>query len=168
MAGAVLLTGIDVRLSTRALFGDLLALAGGALAAAYVTVGAEVRATVSTTAYTTICYATASGVLLVVCLVSGQPLGGYPAGTWWALVGLAVGAQLLGHSVFNRVLRTTSPTVVSVAILFEIAGAALLAQLWFGETPPAAAVPAAGLIAAGVVVVVRAGRQPAVVAPVPQ
>lgn len=168
MAGAVLLTGIDVRLSTRALFGDLLALAGGALAAAYVTVGAEVRATVSTTAYTTICYATASGVLLVVCLVSGQPLGGYPAGTWWALVGLAVGAQLLGHSVFNRVLRTTSPTVVSVAILFEIAGAALLAQLWFGETPPAAAVPAAGLIAAGVVVVVRAGREPAEVAPVPQ
>lgn len=166
VAGAVLLTGIDVRISTRALFGDLLALAGGALAAAYVTVGAEVRATVSTTVYTTVCYATAGIVLLAVCLVSGQQLGGYTAGTWWALVGLTLGAQLLGHSVFNRVLRTTSPTVVSVAILFEIVGAAVLAQLWFGETPPLAAVPAAALIAAGVVLVVRSGRDPAVTTPV--
>ncbi|MEX2658338.1 MAG: DMT family transporter [Acidimicrobiales bacterium] len=166
VAGAVLLTGIDVRISSRALFGDLLALAGGALAAAYVTVGAEVRATVSTTVYTTVCYATAGIVLLGVCLVSGQQLGGYTAGTWWALVGLTLGAQLLGHSVFNRVLRTTSPTVVSVAILFEIVGAAVLAQLWFGETPPLAAVPAAALIAAGVVLVVRSGRDPAVATPV--
>lgn len=166
VAGAVLLTGIDVRISSRALFGDLLALAGGALAAAYVTVGAEVRATVSTTVYTTVCYATAGIVLLAVCIVSGQQLGGYPAATWWALVGLTVGAQLLGHSVFNRVLRTTSPTVVSVAILFEIVGAAVLAQLWFGETPPLAAVPAAALIAAGVVLVVRSGRHPAVATPV--
>lgn len=168
VAGAVLLTGIDVQISARALLGDLLALAGGALAAAYVTVGAEVRATVSTTTYTTVCYATASLVLLAVCVVTGQQLAGYPPGTWWALVGLTVGAQLLGHSVFNRVLRTTSPTVVSVAILFEIAGAAVLAALWFGETPPPAAVPAAALIALGVVVVVRAGRAPAVAAPVAQ
>ncbi len=166
MAGAVLLTGIDVQISSRALFGDLLALAGGALAAAYVTVGAEVRASVSTTAYTTVCYSTAAAVLLVICVVSGQELGGYDAGTWWAIIGLTVGAQLLGHSVFNRVLRTTSPTVVSVAILFEIVGAALLAQLWFGETPPLAAVPAAALIAAGVVLVVRSGKDPAITTPV--
>lgn len=166
MAGAVLLTGIDVQISPRALVGDLLALAGGALAAAYVTVGAEVRSSVSTTAYTTICYTTAAVALLVVCVVSGQQLGGYDAGTWWALIGLTAGAQLLGHSVFNRVLRTTSPTVVSVAILFEIVGAALLAQLWFGETPPLAAVPAAALIALGVVLVVRSGRDPAIASPV--
>ena len=166
VAGAVLLTGIDVQLSSRALFGDLLAVTGGALAAAYVTVGAEVRTTVSTTTYTTLCYVTAAVALLVVCLAGGQDLGGYPSGTWWALVGLTVGAQLLGHSVFNRVLGTTSPTVVSVSILFEIVGAAVLAQLWFGETPPLAAVPAAALIALGVVLVVRSGREPALASPV--
>ena len=166
VAGAVLLTGVDVQLSSRALLGDLLAVTGGALAAAYVTVGADVRSTVSTTTYTTLCYATAAAVLLVVCVVGRQALWGYSAGTWWALVGLTVGAQLLGHSVFNRVLGTTSPTVVSVSILFEIVGAAVLAALWFGETPPAAALPAAGLIALGVVLVVRSGRQPAVSAPV--
>lgn len=165
VAGAVALTGIDVQISARALFGDLLALVGGALAAAYVTVGAEVRATVSTTTYTTLCYATASLALLGVCVVGGQQLTGYRPGTWWAIVGLTAGAQLLGHSVFSRVLRTTSATIVSVAILFEIVGAAVIAWLWFGERPPAAAVPAAALLACGVVLVVRSGRAP-VAAPV--
>ena len=166
VTGAAVLSGVDLQISVRALYGDVLALVGGALAAAYVTVGAEVRASVSTTAYTTVCYATAAAVLLAVCLATGQQLTGYPASTWWALAGLTAGAQLLGHSVFNRVLRTTGPTVISVAILFEIAGAAVLAWLWFGETPPAAAAPAAGLIALGVVLVVRAGREPSVVTPV--
>ena len=162
LVGAVLLTGIDITISARALAGDALAMIGGFLAAAYVTVGAEVRRTVSTTAYTAICYATAAVALLVLCLVSGRALVGYPADTWLYLVALTLGAQLLGHSVFNRVLRTTSPTVVSVAILFEIVGATALAWVFFDEHPPAGAFPAAVLIIAGVVLVVRAGREPAV------
>src|SRR5207253_1546477 len=82
VGGAVLLTGVDVALSGRALVGDLLALAGGALAAAYVTVGGEVRQTVSTTLYTTICYSTAAAVLGLLCLGGGQALGGFDGRTW--------------------------------------------------------------------------------------
>lgn len=154
-AGAMLLTGVDLSISSRALFGDLLALVGGMFAAAYVTVGAQVRQTVSTGAYALSCYATAAVALLAVCLVSGQDLWGYDAGTWWAILGLVAGAQLLGHTLVNRVLRAISPTIVSVAILFEILGATLIARVAFGETPPVGAWPAALLIAAGVVVVVR-------------
>ena len=58
-------------------------------------------------------------------------------------------------------LRTTSATVVSVAILFEIVGATLIAWWWFGETPSAGAYPAAVLIGIGVVLVVLSGREPA-------
>ncbi|HVE99383.1 MAG TPA: DMT family transporter [Mycobacteriales bacterium] len=160
--GAVLLSGIDLTISARALFGDVLALVGGVFAAMYVTVGAEVRRTLSTTAYTTICYVVAAVVLLVTCLGSTQPMAGYGASTWWRIVALTVLAQLLGHSVFNRVLKTTSPTVVSIAILFEIVGAAVLAALFIGERPPLVALPAAALIAVGVVVVVRSGSRPEV------
>ena len=124
IGGAFLLSGVDVTVSGRALFGDVLALVGGALAAAYRVVGAEVRRTVSTTAYTAVCYPVAAVVLLAVCLVSGSALGGYPASTWLRLAALALLAQLLGHSVFNLVLKTVSPTIVSVALLFEIVGAA--------------------------------------------
>jgi drug/metabolite transporter (DMT)-like permease len=159
--GALLLTGIDLSISTRALFGDGLALVGGVFAAAYVTVGADVRRTVSTGAYALVCYATAAVLLLAVCVVSGQSLWGYDGGTWWAIVGLVVGAQLLGHTLVNRVLRSISPTIVSVAILFEILGATLIARIAFDETPPAAAWPAALFIAAGVVVVVRSDQDAA-------
>jgi drug/metabolite transporter (DMT)-like permease len=158
MAGAVLLTGVDLSISSRALFGDVLALIGGMLAAAYVTVGAEVRRHVSTVAYALACYATAAALLLALCLVTGQVLSGYPPDTWLAIGGLVLGAQLLGHTLVNYVLRSISPTAVSVAILFEILGATVIAYFALGETPPAAALPAGLLIAAGVVAVVRSDQ----------
>ncbi len=167
MAGTVVLSGVDLSIAPRALFGDVLALLGGALAAAYVTVGAEVRRTVSTTVYATVCYGVAAVALLVVCGLGRQPLAGYDGATWLALVAIVVGPQLLGHTLVNRVLRTTSPMVVSVAILFEIVGAALLAWMAFDEVPPASAVPAGVLIAAGVVLVVRANPTEPTVAGVP-
>lgn len=157
--GVVMLTGVDLSISTRALFGDLLAIAGGMLAAAYVTVGAEVRRTVDTSVYATGCYAVASVALLVVCLLSGRQLVGYETATWVALVALVAGPQLLGHTLVNRVLRTISPTAVSVAILFEVIGATVIAAIAFDETPPVAAIPAGILIFAGIVVVIHAGRR---------
>ena len=158
LAGTIVLTGVDLSVSSRALFGDLLALLGGMLAAAYVTVGGEVRQRVSTVSYALTCYATASVLLLVLCLASSQAMRGYDQDTWLAIVGMVLGAQLLGHTLMNLVLRSISPTAVSVAILFEILGATLIARVAFGETPPAGAWPAALLIGAGVVMVLRSDQ----------
>jgi drug/metabolite transporter (DMT)-like permease len=159
--GTIVLSGVDLSVSGRALFGDALAVLGGMLAAAYVTVGSEARRTLSTTTYTSVCYSVAGVLLLAACLASGKDVVHYDAKTWWIFVAITIGPQLLGHSVVNRVLRTTSATVVSVAILFEVVGASLLAWWWFGETPPAGAYPAAVFIGAGVVLVVLSGREPA-------
>lgn len=156
VVGAALLTGIDLRLDSRALAGNGLALAGGALAAAYMAAGGAVRRSVSTITYTLVCYGVCAAILLVVCLLAGVELGGYDGTTWLQLVALTAGAQLLGHSLFNRVLRTTSATVVSLSILFEVPGAALLALVFLDQVPPLAALPAAGLLVAGVATVVRA------------
>ncbi|HZA77687.1 MAG TPA: DMT family transporter [Acidimicrobiales bacterium] len=171
VAGAVVLSGVDLSVEPRALLGDLLALVGGVLAAAYVTVGADVRRTVSTSVYALVCYGVAAAALLVVCLVGRQSLAGAGAGydrtTWLALVAMVAGPQLLGHTVVNRVLGTTSATLVSVAILFEIVGSALLAWIAFDEVPPASAIPAALLIGLGVVLVVRSGAEEPAVAGAP-
>ena len=158
LAGTVVLTGVDLSISSRALFGDLLAMVGGMFAAAYVTVGAEVRRSVSTLSYALVCYATAAALLLGLCVATGQVLTGFDRDTWLAIGGLVLGAQLLGHTLVNLVLRSISPTAVSVAILFEILGATLIARVAFGETPPAGAWPAGLLIAVGVVAVVRSGQ----------
>lgn len=156
-AGVLVLSGVDVSLGRDALVGDALALAGGFFAAAYVTVGERVRRTVSTTVYTAGCYSLAAVALAVACVIGGQDLVHHPAKAWWCMVAITVGPQLLGHSVLNRVLRTTSAVTVSVALLLEVVGATLLAWWWFGESPSAGVYPAAGLIAIGVVIVVRAG-----------
>lgn len=154
VVGAALLAGVDVQVSGRALAGDLLALAGGALAAAYVTVGSRVRATTSATAYTTICYSTCAALLLAVCLVGRQPLAGYDGTTWVEIIGLTVGAQLLGHSLINVVLRSTSPTVVSLAILFEVPGASLIAALWLHQVPSSSATVGLGVLLVGTAIVI--------------
>jgi drug/metabolite transporter (DMT)-like permease len=166
LVGVLVLTGIDVSLDPSALVGDALALIGAVFAAAYVSVGSRVRQTVSTTSYTLLCYGVCAAALLVACVVGGQQLGGYGADTWLKLLALTVTAQLLGHSVLNRVLKRTSPTIVSLGILFEMPGATLVAAVWLGQVPPWGILPAAGLILAGLVIVVRsAGRVAPVGAP---
>jgi drug/metabolite transporter (DMT)-like permease len=164
--GAVLATGADIGHSTRAVAGDLLALAGGVAAAVYTAFGERARTTISTTTYTTICYGVCAVLLLAVCLGAGVPLGGYPATTWLAIAGLVVGAQLLGHSMFNYALRRVSATTVSVLILLEVPGAALIAWLWLGQAPRPSSRLGLSLLVVGVAVVVlgsavTARRRPA-------
>jgi drug/metabolite transporter (DMT)-like permease len=165
VTGAALVTGVDVTVSARALLGDALATVGGVFAAAYVTIGGEVRRNVSTTTYTTVCYLTASLALLVVCAVGHVSLAGYPANAWVKIAALTVGAQFLGHSLANHVLRTTSATVVSLSILFEVPGASLIALVWLGQHPPVAAIPGLLLLLVGVGTVITGsvrGAAPAV------
>ena len=156
VAGAGFVTGVDVTVSIRALTGDLLAVVGGFFAAAYMVAGGEVRRSVSTTTYTAVCYLTTALVLLTACLVGRQQLAGYSANAWLKLAAVTVGAQFLGHSLFNRVLRTTSPTIVSLSILFEVPGATLIAAIWLHQHPHALAVPGLVLIIAGVAAVIGA------------
>ncbi len=154
LVAVVVLTGVDFSLDADALIGDLLALLGGIFGALYTVAGAEVRRTVSTTSYTALCYSTAALALLVACLVGGVQLGGYSSTTWLQLLALTAGAQLLGHSIFNLVLRTTSATVVSLVLLLEVPGAALIAAAALGQTPPVEALPAALLLLTGLGIVI--------------
>jgi drug/metabolite transporter (DMT)-like permease len=157
--GAVLATGADFGVSHRAVLGDVLALVGAMMAAAYTALGEKARVTLSTTTYTTICYGVCAVLLLVVCLVSGQRLGGYPGSTWLAVLGLVAGAQLLGHTMFNYALRKVSATTISVLILLEVPGAALIAWLWLHQVPTAASLPGLALLLVGVAIVVLGGAQ---------
>lgn len=155
LAGVIFLTGIDVQLDTRHLIGDLLALVGGMLAAAYVSVGEEVRKTVSTATMTFVLYAVAAITVLPLLFIFGQELVGFSLDAWLMIVGITLGAQLLGHTLMNKVLANSSATFVSLAILLEMPGAALIAAVWLGQAPPVAIYPAAAMILTGIVIVIR-------------
>lgn len=155
-AGAVVVGGIDLSISARALAGDALALVGSVAVAAYAVIGGRVRQRLRTSTYTAGCYGTAAVALLVAAWVADQPLTGYDAGEWAKLVLLTATAQLLGHSVFNHLLATVSPTVVSLALLLEIPGAALIAAAWLGQVPGPGAFAGLALVLAGMAAVVTA------------
>ena len=155
LSGVLVLTGIDIRIDTRHLIGDALALAGAILAAAYVSVGAEVRKSVPTATMTFPLYGIAALTILPLMFVFQQDLIGFGLDAWLMILAITLGAQLLGHTLMNKVLANSSATFVSLAILFEMPGAALAAAIWLGQTPPIAIYPAAALIIAGVVLVIR-------------
>jgi drug/metabolite transporter (DMT)-like permease len=158
VAGTAWATGVDIGVSGRAVLADGLALAGGVFAAIYMALGEQARVRLNTTTYTWICYGTCGMLLLVVCLIGRIPLGGYSGRTWAAILAIVVGAQLLGHSMFNYALHHTSATTVSVLGLLEVPGASLLAWVWLGQTPHLDTLPGLALLIAGVAVVILGGR----------
>jgi drug/metabolite transporter (DMT)-like permease len=164
LSGVLLLTGIDFALDPSSLFGNALALLGAMLAAGYVSVGEAARQHLPTAVYSTIGYGTAAAVLLPMALLAGASLSGYSARDWWLIIALTVLAQLLGHTLINRVLGSVSATVTSLAILFELPGAVIIAAAWLGLVPPVAVLPALALILLGLVVVIRAADLPVPVA----
>ncbi|SDJ34631.1 Permease of the drug/metabolite transporter (DMT) superfamily [Frankineae bacterium MT45] len=155
-ASTALITGADLNSTPRALLGDLLAILGGLAAALYVTFGSSARTSMTNSLYTAACYSTCSTVLLLVCLLGGVQLSGYSANAWVKIVLVTICAQILGHSMINLVLRSISPTVVGLAILFETPGAAIVAFIWLHQVPePLAFVGVFGLLV-GLVLVSRA------------
>jgi drug/metabolite transporter (DMT)-like permease len=161
--GVIVVSGVDLTVSTRALAGDGLAFVGGAFAAVYTIVGSRVRRQASTSTYTLICYTTSALVQLCASLGAGVQITGFGVKGWLLILAVTVAAQLLGHTVFNHLLATLSPTLVSMTMLLEVPGAALLAAVLLGQAPPVAVYGGLVLICAGLAVVVsapRSGRAP--------
>jgi drug/metabolite transporter (DMT)-like permease len=73
---------------------------------------------------------------------------------WLGIAAITVCAQLIGHTAFNHLLATMSPLLVSMIILLEIPGAALLAALFLEEVLPAGTYAGLALILVGLAVVV--------------
>ena len=156
--GVVTITGFDMGSSPEALVGDLLAVAGGALAGIYTLAGGKARQSMGTGVYTTLCYGMCAAIVAGMALLAGQPLAGFEATGWLGILAITVCAQLVGHTAFNYLLATMSPLLVSMIILLEIPGAALLAAVFLGETLPAGTYAGLAMILVGLAVVVLGQR----------
>lgn len=157
-SGVIVLTGVDLSVDPQHLIGDALALVGAVFSAAYVSVAERVRKTVDTSTTTFVLYAVSALTILPLVALFSEPLVGFDAQAWALIIAVTLGAQLLGHTMMTRVLSTTSATVVSLAILFEMPGATIVAAIWLGQVPPLALLPAAALILIGLVIVIRAAE----------
>jgi drug/metabolite transporter (DMT)-like permease len=167
-AGVIVLSGVDggvwgvpaghSHASLRAFQGDLLALTAAAFAAVYMTIGGEVRKTASLPTYAFLCYGAASVFLIGAVATTGSALVGFSGNAWLKIGALTLLAQFLGHTLFNRVVKTTSATVISTAILLEVPMAAVIAAVFLHQIPSVWAIPGAVLILGGLLLVVTANR----------
>lgn len=129
--------------------GDLLALAGAITAAAYLTLGRRLRGAMALARYLAAVHMAAAVLILPIAAVAG-PLWGLRPGTLLWLVALAAIPSLCGHGLLNYAVRRAPSYVVSLAILGEPIGAALLAWPVFGELPSGRALAGGALILTGV------------------
>ncbi len=160
VAGSVVISWGDFGLGGEQLLGDLLALAGAAMVAGYLLVGRRVRGRLSLAAYVAIVYGVGMVTMLVVVALARVPLLGYsPAGYAWVLA-LALGPQLIGHSVLNWALRYLTATFVAIVTLAEPIGSSVLAYMLLGERVGAVTLLGAGLVLGGIYLASRAELAP--------
>lgn len=160
LIGVIVITGFDLGNGPQALWGDVLAVIGGVLAAVYTLAGAAARQTMKTSTYASSCYAVTAVLLLALCLVTKQPIWGFSLWGWVGIILLTVCAQLLGHTAMNYLLNVLGPLTVSTLILLEIPGAALLAALLLGQIVPLGTYVGLAIILVGLVLVVRGQATP--------
>jgi drug/metabolite transporter (DMT)-like permease len=154
-SGVLVVTGIDLQLDRKSFLGDIAALVSGALAAAYMLIGSKAQQHLETTSYTTICYFVCAMTALPMAIFLGYEIINFDAKEWWILLGLILGAQILGHTMFNLTLKRVSPAVVSMIVFFEVPVAALLSFFFkIGKEPTLSIIPGVILILTGCILVV--------------
>jgi len=140
-ASVFIITGVDFNLSLRAFEGDLFAIGCAALAATYVMIGSKVQTKISTSTYTTVCYGVCALTALPMIFISSSTVIAFPKVQWLWLFLLVIGAQILGHTMFNLALKRLSPVVVSLIVFFEVPVAAIFALVWLHQKPSAGIIP---------------------------
>ncbi len=154
-AGLIALGDHGTAAQPHALYGDLLALAGGLMASCYLLTGRYLRRRLDALSYNTGVYAVAAVLLLGAALLRGVPLSGFTPRTWLCLILLAVVPQVIGHSILNWALKHLTATMVTVLILGEPVGAGLIAGLALHEPPDPAQAVGGALILAGITCALR-------------
>jgi drug/metabolite transporter (DMT)-like permease len=153
--GSMVIGATDFQLGGRAFIGDLFALFAAVMVSGYLLLGRKLRGNVGLTGYTFVTYGVSSVTLAAAALVCGLPFYPYPGRDWLLFAALALVCTVLGHTVFNWVLRYVQASVVSVSVLGEPLGAILWAAIFFGENPTPRQAIGGGLIFAGLYLFTR-------------
>jgi drug/metabolite transporter (DMT)-like permease len=151
IAGVAVISWGDFEVSPRALLGDALAVTGALAAAGYMVVGKRQRQQAPLLGYLATVNGTAAAVLVLAVVASGTPPLPRTPGSWLALLGMAVGPTLVGHSMLNWAMAHLEAYRVNLAVLLEPVGATFLTWAVVGESPPLHVLPGAALVIAALV-----------------
>jgi drug/metabolite transporter (DMT)-like permease len=141
--------------------GDLLALTGAALMAAYLLLVEDLQASLSTRRVVIWTCSTAALSLWLPALAGALQIAlpSTPA-AWLSILGMALIPQLIGHTALNWSLRHFPAGVVGAATLLEPVFAAALAWALLGETLTLTQLAGAAILLAGVALAVTSTPSP--------
>jgi len=133
IVGSTIICWGDLRIGGMAIWGNILALLGAAFVSGYWLFGQSIRQRLSLMTYTYVVYGASTVFLLLYVFMAQEALFPYPTKEWILFISLAIFPTLLGHSIFNWALKWFSASMISMAILLEPIGAAILAYFILGE-----------------------------------
>lgn len=158
--GGTVAIASDDSVGSAALLGNMLALAGAATFAIYVLTGRFSRTGgVGFLGYSIVAYSAGAAILLPTALISGAELWGYAGETWFWLVMLTLGPQILGHTVFNWALGYLDASMISGAVLAEPVVSSILAWLILSETPGTPTIIGGAVVISGLFLLIRGYRK---------
>lgn len=147
------------------LLGNLLALAAAVTYSAHLLLGQAVQQRgLGIWRWTTVVAAVGALSIAPLVVATAPGEGPFPLRFWAAVVALCVVSQIVGHSSLTWSTRWISPTLVSVAILFEPVLASAGAAALYDEVPGPLVLAGAAILVVGVAVTSLA-EQPSVPTP---
>ncbi len=130
---AIALSDQQTQQGSNPMLGNMLAVVGAMSGSAYFLLGRGLRNQLPLLHYIWMTYGSAAIVLVIAALTSGHTEYAFSFEVWAVLIGLAIGPQLIGHTTINFAMRHFSALLVTIAILGEPIGSAVLAFVLFDE-----------------------------------
>lgn len=155
IGGAAILMGRSLEIDATSFHGDLLCLLAGFFYAFYILLLGSARASLGN--WSILFWSSACGapILLAFSGALGETLWPH---TWWPLLALALGSQVIGQGLLIYSLRHFSALVIGLALLTQPAISVLAGWFAFGETLGLLDLVGMALVAAALVIV-RAGEK---------
>lgn len=150
IAGVVMVIGHDVAVHPGFEWGNIAAIVASMFYAGYLLSTERIRVRVDTFTLMTFSMLASMLVLYLLCRLQGTPLRGFSAGSWWALLGLAMISQLLGWLTLNYALGYINAAYVALSMLIQPILATVFAIWLLGERLQLIQLMGGGIVLAGV------------------
>ncbi|MFO8133191.1 MAG: DMT family transporter [Thermoplasmatota archaeon] len=162
LLGVVVLVGGNYDLEAGTLYGNLLAMLGGAAAGVYILGGRRMRHTLSTPVYALTVYGVATVVLAGIVLVARAQLTGVGLRSYGLILAMALVPGIFGHTLYNWALKYVRASVASVSLLGEPLGSTMLAFAlpWIHQVPSWYTLAGGTCILLGIYLASRTAAQP--------
>jgi drug/metabolite transporter (DMT)-like permease len=133
--------------------GILLSIGAALTGSLYAIMGRQSRKRLSFLPYIWMMFSFAAATALIVVFATGTPITGYSAAGYIDLILLALLPQLVGHIIFNFVLRHLSATYTAIVGQFGVIMSIALAFFIFAEVPAMLQIPGVMAIIVGITLV---------------